>query len=86
MEECYSNNNYYKLVDDIINDNEFKKIDKCIHHGISRFDHSCRVSYYSYKVTKLLRLNYKEVARAGLLHDFFLSKNITKKDKFTSIY
>ena len=86
MEECYSNNNYYRLVDDIINDNEFKKTNKCIHHGISRFDHSCRVSYYSYKVTKLMRLNYKEVARAGLLHDFFLAENNTKKEKFKSMF
>jgi len=86
MEQCYNNKEYYNLVYDIINDTEFKKIDNCIHHGISRFDHSCRVSYYSYKVTKALRLNYKEVARAGLLHDFFLSKNITKKDKFTSMF
>ena len=86
MEECYSDINYYKLVDDIINDNEFKKIDNCIHHGISRFDHSCRVSYYSYKVTRLLKLNYKEVARAGLLHDFFLSENNTKKEKMKSMF
>lgn len=86
MEECYNNIDYYKLVDDIINNNDFKKINNCIHHGISRFDHSCRVSYYSYKITKLVRLNYKEVARAGLLHDFFLADNYTKKDKFKSMF
>jgi len=86
MEECYNDMKYYNLVYDIINDNEFKKIDNCVHHGISRFDHSCRVSYYSYKVSKLLGLNYKEVARAGLLHDFFLSENITKKDKMKSMF
>lgn len=86
MEECYYDINYYKLVDDIINDNDFKKINNCVHHGISRFDHSCRVSYFSYKVTKLLGLNYKEVARAGLLHDFFLSENITNIEKMKSMF
>ena len=86
MKDCYNDTKYYNLVYDIINDNEFKKIDNCIHHGISRFDHSCRVSYYSYKVSKILRLNYKEVARAGLLHDFFLSDNITKKEKVKSMF
>ena len=86
MEECYNDMKYYNLVYDIINDNEFKKIDNCVHHGISRFDHSCRVSYYSYKVCRILGLNYKEVARAGLLHDFFLSENITKKDKMKSMF
>ena len=86
MEKCYNDISYYNIVDKIINDNEFKKIDNCVHHGISRFDHSCRVSYYSYKLTKALGLNYKEVARAGLLHDFFLSENKTKKEKFLSMF
>lgn len=86
MEECYNDTRYYNLVCDIINNNEFKKIDNCVHHGISRFDHSCRVSYYSYKVSKILKLNYKEVARAGLLHDFFLSENISNKQKMISMF
>ena len=58
MDKCYNDTNYYNIVDKIINDNEFKKIDNCTHHGISRFDHSCRVSYYSYKLTKALGLNF----------------------------
>jgi len=86
MENCYSDTKYYNLVCDIINNKEFKKINSCVHHGISRLEHSCRVSYYSYKVSKILKLNYKEVARAGLLHDFFLSKNITKKEKIKSMF
>lgn len=86
MDKCYNDINYYNIVDKIINDNEFKKIDNCTHHGISRFDHSCRVSYYSYKLTKALGLNYKEVARAGLLHDFFLNENKTKKEKLKSMF
>ena len=86
MDKCYNDTNYYNIVDKIINDNEFKKIDNCTHHGISRFDHSCRVSYYSYKLTKALGLNYKEVARAGLLHDFFLNENKTQKEKIKSMF
>ncbi len=86
MEECYNDKKYYNLVYDIMNNQEFLKIDNCVHHGISRFDHSCRVSYYSYKISKKLKLNYKEVARAGLLHDFFLDENITKKEKMLSMF
>lgn len=86
MEKCFNDIKYYDLVYDIINDNEFKKIDNCIHHGISRFDHSCRVSYYSYKLSKIIGLNYREVARAGLLHDFFLTENNTNKDKIKSMF
>ena len=86
MDKYYNDTLYYRIVKDILLDNEFKKIDKCIHHGLSRFDHSCRVSYYSYKITKALKLNYVDTARAGLLHDFFLSENNTSKEKIKSMF
>ena len=86
MDKYYNDKLYYEIVDDILLDNEFKKIDKCVHHGLSRLDHSCRVSYYSYKVTKVLKLNYVDTARAGLLHDFFLSENNTSKEKMKSMF
>ena len=66
---------YLNLVNDILSNDEFNKLNYIIHHGISRFNHSLKVSYYSYKITKLLHLNYRNVARGGLLHDFFLSSN-----------
>lgn len=65
---------YLRLVRDILENEEFNEIKKIDHHGITRFDHSLRVSYYSYRVSKLFRLDYDLVARAGLLHDFFFSK------------
>lgn len=53
----------------------------------SRYEHSLKVSYYSYKVAKTLRLDYKQVARGGLLHDFFLSTDARSlKEKFLSIF
>ena len=52
---------------------------------ITRFDHSMKVSYYSYKVAKLLHLDYRQTARGGLLHDFFLSPEVrSKKERFVS--
>ncbi len=63
------------LVKDIINHDEFIKTKSIIHHGLNRFDHSYRVSYYSYRIARMLGLSYEEVARAGLLHDFFLLKS-----------
>jgi len=78
---------YTSLVDDILSSNDFNKLDNIEHHGISRYDHSLKVSYYSYKVAKALRLDTKDVARAGLLHDFFLSNpNRTTKDRFISTF
>lgn len=59
------------ITKDISMNNEFMRLNTCIHHGISRLDHSYRVAYYSYKIMKFLKLNYVEGTRAALLHDFF---------------
>mgnify|MGYP003311444247 CR=1 FL=1 len=39
------------IIKDVMNDIDFKEIDTCVHHGISRLEHSLRVSYYSYLIT-----------------------------------
>lgn len=78
---------YLNLVDNILNNDEFNKIKSIEHHGTTRFDHSMRVSYYSYKISKFLHLDYIETARAGLLHDFFLSdEDRNVKDRFVSTF
>ncbi len=71
----YNDKEYMNIVSDIIEHSEFEKTKEIVHHGLNRFDHCLRVSYYSYKVSKLLKLDYKESARAGLLHDFFFVNN-----------
>lgn len=63
---------YQSIIMPVLETEEFHKTKNITHHGVNRFDHSIRVSYYSYKVAKLLNLNYKDAARGGLLHDFFL--------------
>ena len=67
---------YHVIVDEILNHKEFLKLKNYKHHGIDRYEHVVRVSYWSYKVAKCLRLDYKSVARAGLLHDFFFVNNL----------
>lgn len=74
-ENKYKDLEYMSLVSDILEHEEFNKTKDIMHHGLNRFDHCIRVSYYSYKITKLLKLGYKDVARAGLLHDFFFVDN-----------
>jgi len=86
MKKIYNDNDYLNIIDDILYNNEFKKIDSSIHHGLSRLDHSLRVSYYSYKLSKILFLDYKEVARAGLLHDFFVTKELSRKERTISAF
>lgn len=77
---------YLDLVKDIINNDRFLKLKKCEHHGISRFEHSVKVSYNAYKFAKKHSLDYKEVAVGGLLHDFFLDENYGVKQKLVSTF
>jgi len=74
MDEKYDNIEFDDLSKDILEHEEFMKTKDIAHHGISRYNHLLRVGYYTYKVTKFLRLNYREATRAGLLHDFFLEE------------
>ncbi len=76
-------NEYNYITNDILSSEEFLKTKNIIHHSMNRFDHSVRVSYYSYKIAKFLKLDYVSTARAGLLHDFFLvnNKNITLRER-----
>ena len=62
------------IIKDILNNDEFLKTQDKVHHGITRYEHLMRVSYYSFLITKFLRLNYIETTKAALLHDFFLEE------------
>ena len=46
---------YKSIVKNILRDNNFKKTYNIEHHGISRMEHSLRVSYYSYKIAKIIK-------------------------------
>ncbi len=70
----YKNNEFKRLIKPIVDNKEFQKTKKIAHHGITRYDHSMRVAYFSYLVTKFLRLDYKETTEAALLHDFFIDE------------
>ena len=70
---------YLSLVKDILDNEEFNKMNQIKHHDSNRFQHSLKVSYYSYVISKKLHLNYKSVARGGLLHDFFFVRTVDYK-------
>ena len=38
---------YKSIVEDILENKNFMKINDCRHHGITRLEHSLRVSYFS---------------------------------------
>ncbi|GEP19341.1 HD domain-containing protein [Pediococcus argentinicus] len=63
---------YISLVSDLLNTKEVQKLNNYTqHHNGTRLEHSIDVSYESYRIAKRLHLDYKSVARAGLLHDLF---------------
>ena len=68
----YIDEEFLSIIKPIISNSEFQKMDNISHHGISRLNHSLRVAYFSYKITKFLHLDYVETTEAALLHDFFL--------------
>ncbi len=78
----YNNYEYNNIVEDILNNRQFKKLEGYTHHSTNRLEHSKRVSFYSYKICKKLKLDYVSAARGGLLHDFFLNtyKDTNKKN------
>lgn len=79
MVKYKSDYEYYRLIEDIMMDDKFGMIGEIKQHGMTRLEHSLRVSYYSYKISRRLGLHYKETARAGLLHDFFENSSDTSK-------
>ncbi len=65
-------NEFYNIINPILKSNEFIKRKKYAHHGeISVYDHSLAVSILAYKIAKKFKLNYKDAAIGGLLHDFY---------------
>lgn len=75
MNTNYKNDEEYLLiVDKIMKNEKFQNMNNIKHHNTTRMNHSIKVSFYSYKIAKTLRLDYMDVARAGLLHDFYIEE------------
>lgn len=63
---------FYDIISDILNSEEFLKRKKYRHHeNESVYEHSLEVSYLSYKLAKKFGCDYKSAAIGGLLHDFY---------------
>ena len=63
---------YYETVRDILQHDEFLKLKDYFHHNSSIYDHVHDVAYFSYRICKYFKLDYRSAARGALLHDFFL--------------
>ena len=63
---------FYKLVSPIIENEEFQKRKKYPHHiHESVYEHVSKVAFDCYKIGKRYSLDYKSLAVAGMLHDFY---------------
>ena len=63
---------YYEIVQDILQHEEFLKLKDFFHHNSSIYAHVNDVAYFSYRISKYFKLDYRSAARGALLHDFFL--------------
>lgn len=73
---------YYKIIYDILKNEEFQKRKNYPHHGnISVYQHSLAVSKLSYDLAKKLNLDYESAAIGGLLHDFYRNPWQNNKNK-----
>ena len=72
-EKIFADKEYMQIIKDLISNETVLKMKMYRQHfNVSCFDHCLFVSYNSYKNWKKHKLDYKSVARAGLLHDLFL--------------
>lgn len=64
---------YMEIVESIINHPKIQSMSEFTHHGNTDcLTHSIHVSYMGFSLGLKLGLNEKALARAGLLHDFYL--------------
>ena len=63
---------YYQIIEPILLNSEVQRRKDFPHHiDESVYEHVLRVSYDCYKIGKKLNMDYKSLAIAGLLHDFY---------------
>jgi len=74
------NDEYNKIIGNIINNEEFLKTKEDLHHGTNKYDHLIRVSKCSFVIGKFLHANTESLTRAAILHDFFYGSRTEKEE------
>ena len=75
INRIYNNKEFMSVAETILTHKEFIKTKSIVHHGNTRFNHSVRVAYFSYKISKVLGCDINSTIRGGMLHDFFLVRD-----------
>ena len=71
---------YYDIYGEFYNVNKYRELKSVPHHGSNRLNHINRVSKMSFRLSKLLRLDYVSCTRGALLHDFFTTDDLSRND------
>ncbi len=71
INKCTYFNEWYKIVEPILLNDEFQRRKLFLHHENSVWEHSIIVSFKSFLVAKFYNLNVYDATIAGLLHDFY---------------
>lgn len=59
------------IAKDIIEKEKFQSLKNDPHHGLTRYIHTMHVAKNTYRVAKLLKMDYISATRGALLHDYF---------------
>ena len=63
---------FLDLINPVIKNEEFLKRKEYMHHGNkSVYEHSIKVAYLAYRISKKLHVDYKNTTIAAILHDFY---------------
>lgn len=64
---------FYDCIQDLLDEDDVKELKSYSQHfNTTRLQHSINVSYYTFLWCKRFKLQYRQAARAGLLHDLYL--------------
>lgn len=74
LKEIFEDKEYMQIAEIYLNDEYVQSLKNIPHHDSNRLDHSLKVSYNSYKLSKMLNLNTQSVVKAGLLHDLYFNR------------
>lgn len=85
INKIYSDKKFMSVAEPMLNHKEFVKTKNIIHHGGTRFNHSVKVAYVAYKLSKLFGCDTKSAIIGGTLHDFFLERDDDNISAYTKM-
>ena len=87
LKKIKDNEEFTSLIEDVINNETVLKMKNYRQHfNVSCYEHCYRVSLDCYKIAKKLKLDYKSIARAAMVHDLFLYDWRKKQEGRTGLH